>query len=180
MLKKFICLLIYMLIINSSKAETLYVKVPVLNLRSCANADCNIIKKLNKGTNVEIIKTSGAWAEIKTDKIKGFVIKNSLKKDPTSQWIFWIVLIIIISILFNGLKNRCIKCKKWWTLEEIERECIDKIKSNITKATYTHYKNHTRKREYIVPATIYEYKITKKCKHCGHIKIEYERNKIEN
>lgn len=160
-------------------AETKVVRVPVLNVRSCPSTDCRILRKLSSGDKVEVSSVSSGWAHIEN----GYVINRSLRQSYAYLW--WYVFGILFAylglhyIIFSYMK-KCPECGKWGALEEIDRECIERIKSNIKKVAYTHYKNHTRRREYIVPATKYRYEVTRKCSQCGKVVKSIEEEKLEN
>ncbi len=169
---------------GSAMADTMIVKVPVLNVRQCPGTDCKIVKKLSKGDRVKVDSIDKGWAKIDIDKYnKGYTISRSLRDSYFYLWYYVIagVAIYLLCVyLFKQVKDKCPGCKKFGALKEVERECIEKIKSNIKKTATTRYKNHTRTREYIVPATVYKYEVTKKCKNCGHIVKLIESEKREN
>ncbi len=149
---------------------TQVVSVPVLNVRTCSSTNCDIITKLNKGDTVDIVKEYESWVEIKTaDKKQGFVIKKSLDYNYFAWVILFLVLCVFIWRWTTYLNNRCPGCKKS-TLQQIEKKCIEKHKTNIKTTLYTYHKDgKTSRKEVLVPATAYTYEITKKCSNCGHI-----------
>lgn len=61
-----------------------YVNASALNLRSCQGTDCNILATLPAETEVFMEKDVGAWAEVDTEKGKGFVLKKYITKAATT------------------------------------------------------------------------------------------------
>lgn len=90
---KLIAFLYTFLIIQVANASSYVVNTPVLNVRSCAGTNCQIIGKLTEGETVDSIQEHGDWIEIKTEKGSGYVIKKSLSEDNT---IFSIVILVLI------------------------------------------------------------------------------------
>lgn len=84
---------------------------------------------------------------------------------------FWLLLVgvVIIYVLRTGCKTRCPRCRKWWAMKVVGRELIDqrastvlkkdKLKNSMGKVILTH--------EVRVPATIYTYRVYRRCKHEG-------------
>lgn len=185
-MKKILCsvvLLVAVIVPCSSFADTMIVKVPVLNVRSCPSTDCSIVKKLKKGDKVKVNDMSGAWVQIESQDKTGYTIKRSLRNSYSYLWYYiigGILLLAFLSHLYDSFENRCPQCKKWGAMKEIDRECIEEKASNIKKVATTKYKTHTRRREYIVPATVYTYRLTKKCTHCGEIRKSLISEKREN
>ena len=83
--------------------------------------------------------------------------------------------------IFWKSSTKCKKCKKFYALKYMGRELIETKKSTIKKVEKTYNKNREviREKECFVPATVYVYKHSKKCKYCGEI-ISYteEEKKI--
>ncbi|MDE6250981.1 MAG: SH3 domain-containing protein [Alphaproteobacteria bacterium] len=182
--KLILCSVVFCMPCLSVMADTMVVKVPVLNVRQCPSTDCKIVKKLSKGDRVNVESIDKGWAEIEIDKYKtGYTISRSLRDSYFYLWYYVIggvAIYLLLVYLFYQVKNKCPSCKKFGALKEVNRECIEKLKSNIKKTATTRYKNHTRTREYIVPATVYKYEVTKKCTTCGHIVKSIESEKLEN
>ncbi len=161
-------------------AKTMIVRVPVLNVRSCPSTDCKILKKIHKDDRVKIVSVSNNWAQIQLDNDKkAYVLHKSLRKSYFFLW-YYAAGFLLLFIMIKRAEIKCPSCRKWGALHEIGRECIDKQKSNITKTATTRYKNYTRRREYIVPATLYVYKVKYKCKFCGYTVTKTEQEKKEN
>lgn len=168
---------------HMANAKNMIVNVPVLNVRSCPSTDCPILKKLSKGDKVKVENVENGWAQIQNKNEYSYVFHKSLR-NSYMYILYYIIGIIAGYIIMVGIigsfNNRCRKCGKWNALYETDKELIEKVKSNMTKTAYTRYKDHTTRREYIVPATLYRYKITKKCKYCGDITITTCSEKYEN
>ncbi|GEM_PF-2697118 len=186
----------------SAIADTMVVKVPVLNVRSCPSTDCNIINKLSKGDKVNVSDTNMGWAKIETDKDKtGYVINRSLRKSYAYLW-WYIILILIVCGLCDKfyenvkikrkqlaeqereerwkLATKCPKCGTLGAMTDISRECIGQKDSKIIKVTKTQYKDYTKTQEHLVPATTYTYRVKTTCTNCGHTVISTETKKVEN
>ena len=157
-------------------AETKIVTVPVLNVRQCPNTDCNIISKLSKGEKVNVEKIVGQWSEINHDGKTGYVISRSLR-DSYMYILYWAIGILlgwgILSAIWSSIKDsyrtRCNNCNKWGAVQVIDRELLSETKVKVTKVLETKHKNHTTKREVLVPGIKSEYRVTCKCKYCGNI-----------
>lgn len=79
-------------------AANYVVDVPVLNFRSCAGTNCQIIGKLSKGEIVDYIEDYGEWAKIKANEKTGFVIKKALTEDYSDT--FEIIPFVLYTMLF--------------------------------------------------------------------------------
>ena len=84
--------------IGSANARNHIVNVQVLNLRSCAGTNCDIVGRLNKGEVVYVESHHGEWVKVQTDRRTGFVIKNSLSADNSIAEDIGIVLLIMLGI----------------------------------------------------------------------------------
>lgn len=175
---------IALLYVTPSYADTMIVKVPVLNVRKCPNTDCGIVSKLSKGDKVKVAETTKGWARIEMSKdTNGYVISRSLRKSYFYLWYYvagFIILYLLCVVLTDSYQSRCPKCNKWNALLEIEREEIEHVKSSMKKVAYTKHKTHTTSREFFVPATLYTYKVTNQCKYCDAKFTEIQREKREN
>ena len=153
-------------------AETKIVTVPVLNVRQCPNTDCNIISKLSKGEKIDVKKVVGQWSEINQDGKTGYVISRSLR-GSYMYLLYWAIGILLVwgvlSAMKDSYRNRCKKCGKWDAVQVIDRELLSETKVKVTKILETKHKNHTTKREVLVPGIKSEYRVTCKCKYCGNI-----------
>lgn len=99
-----------------------------------------------------------------------------------SFWIGGIILFILLSSLASGYGSRCSHCKKWWAMKKIGKTLINekaswvkkefKVKNSRGEVIQTH--------EGAVPATIYTYRIDRRCKHCGHQDYIIKEKKREN
>ena len=81
MKKLLLILSVFGLFVTSSANAATIVNVEVLNIRSCAGTNCNIVGKLNRYDRVIVEKYSGEWARVKTSKGNGFVIRTSLRTE---------------------------------------------------------------------------------------------------
>ena len=105
---RYLKLIIFFLIITACRttyAESYIVDAPVLNVRSCAGTNCQIIRKLTKGDTIVSIKDDGKWVEIKTENGSGYVIKKALSEDNTliymeNYMIFFVMLFFVIWFVF--------------------------------------------------------------------------------
>ena len=79
MKKLFLVLSVFGLFATGSASATTIVNVEVLNIRSCAGTNCNIVGKLSRYDKVIVEKYSGEWAKVKSSKGNGFVIRTSLR-----------------------------------------------------------------------------------------------------
>ena len=166
-----------------ANAKNMIVNVPILNVRACPSTDCRILMKLYKGDKVKVENVKSGWAKIKNEDKESFVLYRSLRKSYMYILYYIIGIItgyIILAGIISSFNNRCQKCGKWNALYEVDKELLEKLKSNMRKTAYTRYKDHTTKREYIVPATLFRYKITKKCKYCGDTTTTIVSEKYEN
>lgn len=100
---KFVIVFILVSVSQSANAETYVVNTPVLNIRTCAGTNCNVIGKLKKGDFVDSIQNHGQWVEIETDKGNGYVIKKALAEDNATRSnseTFMFIVFIISFIIF--------------------------------------------------------------------------------
>jgi uncharacterized protein YxeA len=103
---------------------------------------------------------------------KGDIVVSNL----TLILILVVIAIIVIAVLV--FSTRCPKCRKFFALVKIKKDCYEQKASHITKKFQDRNKDGKviRTREVAVPATTYYYKITYKCSYCGFQEI---RNKEE-
>ncbi|MBR1648124.1 MAG: SH3 domain-containing protein [Alphaproteobacteria bacterium] len=102
---KLILLCLALFFCNTANAKTYYVNTEVLNLRSCAGTDCQILKKLKSGEFVELLEDKGEWVKVRSYNEDGFVIKRYLVAQDTSYATEEIISIILsfISLLIIGI-----------------------------------------------------------------------------
>lgn len=172
-------------------AQNYIVTPEALNIRSGPGMQHEIIGKFKQGDKVSVEEFVGNWAKIKTsDGAVAFISKNFIKieekpKDRTPLILLG-TLLLALYILLRRLKkrfnSRCKQCKKWGALREYSKELIDTTESNIVKITKTTNGQGkvTSRKENLVPATVYQYKVIEECKYCGHkVWYTYSR-KVEN
>lgn len=71
--------LTFLLLIVAVFAQTKYVNVSTLNLRSSPTTSSNnVLLQLKQGTAVEIISVDGDWAEVECNGITGYVFNKYL------------------------------------------------------------------------------------------------------
>lgn len=175
-MKKIVFAFLIIVLPQITFAETKIVTVPVLNVRQCPSTDCNILSKLSKGEKVTVEKTIGQWSEIKQKGKTGYVISRSLR-DSYMSILYWAIGILLgwgfLSAIWASIKDsyhtRCNNCKKWGAVQVIDKELLSETKVKVTKVLETKHKNHTTKREVLVPGIKSEYRVTCKCKYCGNI-----------
>jgi hypothetical protein len=111
-----------------------------------------------------------------------------MKSEHVNQFF---ITVILASIFFyfpikyvykNGYKKRCLKCRRWFALEEKNKKLLSKhkttkIESNwvesgefeiIEKRNKTVIRPKKKLDLRSVPATSYDYLHTFECKHCHH------------
>lgn len=167
----------------TSFAKTMIVDVPVLNMRRCPSTDCKIIKKLRNGQKVSVNYETGSWVNVDVDGENGYTIKRSLRESLGYLWYYFIAILVLLGVvgsIIESFINRCPECKRWGAMKVVDRRCVDEEPSSITKVTHTKIGNSTIEHEYVVPATLYTIKITKKCIHCGEITTDYKFERLEN
>ena len=59
---------------------------------------CKIIGKITNGTHVNSVKDHGEWIEIEREKGTGFVIKNALVEEISTETMIIYIVIAIIAI----------------------------------------------------------------------------------
>ena len=115
MRKKLLYLTLFLNILVFSQ-KTQYVNTELLNVRSGAGKNFEVVEKIPHGEKLNIISTNGNWSEVQLENgTKGYVnskflsdkqnSKNSKKND--SSWpIFLILGIAFLSWLFGGSKSK--------------------------------------------------------------------------
>lgn len=93
-----------------------------------------------------------------------------------------ILVLIFFSIVrfFSAIGSACPVCRKWSAMREVDKEIIDEKASNIKVRSKNRVGDIEGFIDQRVPATIYTYKITYRCRFCGHESVEYKSEKIEN
>lgn len=125
--------LLCVFITSPADAKDYVVKVPVLNIRSCAGINCDIVGKLQKGDVINVKETIKDWARIETSSETGFVIKTSIRRDNTNKWIFGISIFLLLCVFGVAAETRCDKCKKWWAFGDTNKKCIEEKPASIKK-----------------------------------------------
>lgn len=105
-------------------------------------------------------------------------------KELEMPWyIKWgIIAIIFFSIIrfLTAIGSACPRCRKWSAMQEVDKEIIDEKASNIKVRSKNRVGDIEGYIDQRVPATIYTYRITHRCRFCGHEEIEYKQEKVEN
>lgn len=84
-------------------------------------------------------------------------------------WIIWKVMLRIWKIILRGWHRRCKKCGKWWALQIVDSELIDSWEEDeLVKLNDRNAKGEiTGTREAFQRVRKKQYKVHRKCKHCG-------------
>lgn len=77
---KLITMLLVLVGTSLQAQENYYVSVSSLNLRSSASSDSEIVSKLSKHDNLNLISIDGDWAKVEKGEKTGYVFKEYIKK----------------------------------------------------------------------------------------------------
>lgn len=170
------------------------VSANVLNVRSAADKNSEIISKLNLGDRVYVVENSDGWSQVRLNETTtGFVaskylsndfkssesseLKNNINNTPTdfSPLIYIAIVAISLYIIYERYKGKCKDCGRWYAMKITDEEVVDRIPASIKKTLKE--KNGKgeilKTTEVYIPATKTKYLVTETCKYCGHEKKYY-------
>ncbi len=78
-------LLTFFTVILSAQSSTKFVNAPTLNLRESANTNSQVVQKLTKGQEVEVIEFVGDWALVSIEGITGYVATKYLSDSQATS-----------------------------------------------------------------------------------------------
>lgn len=199
---KIIYTLLILFISNSLFAQQYYqVTTDVLNVRSSADKNSEVIYKLNLGDSVYVVEYSSGWSQVRLNETTtGFVaskylskdfkssetseLKNNINNTPTdfSPLIYIAIVAITLYIVYRRYKGRCKDCGRWYAMKITDEEVVDRVSASVKKTIKE--KNGQgeiiKTKEVYIPATKTKYLVTETCKYCGHGKSYYTSETKEN
>lgn len=90
------------------------------------------------------------------------------------------LIIILIMRYLVAIGSSCPRCNKKSAMQEVDKEIISEKASNIKVRSKNRIGDTEGYIDQRVPATIYTYKITHRCRFCGYEEVSYESEKIED
>ena len=136
-------------------------------------------------SKAKISEAQPAPSNDKTDKQSQGGFKKKFKE--FTKHLPWYVKLGIFALIFfsivrffSAIGSACPVCRKWSAMREVDKEIIDEKASNIRVSNKIKVGDVTGYSHQRVPATIYTYKITYRCRFCGHESVEYKSEKVEN
>lgn len=199
---KIIYILLILFISNPLFAQQYYqVTTDVLNVRSSADKNSEIISKLNLGDSIYVVEYSDGWSQVRLNETTtGFVaskylskdfksseiseLRNNTKSTPTdfSPLIYLAIVAIGLYIVYRRYKRKCKECGRWYAMKITDEEVVDRVSASVKKTIKE--KNGQgeiiKTKEIYIPATKTKYLVTETCKYCGHEKRYYNSETKEN